>query len=117
MDGDRNSAPSKPVKNMMGRITITAAIFILFLFTPFATKALNIPFGDSPTSPSSQNAKQLDHQAHVAYDEGNYTEALFYAKQALRLDPKSSSLLTNLGSISSELGNYSGSSCTIKAWR
>jgi len=36
----------------------------------------------------------------VAYDEGNYTEALSYAKKALRLDPTSSSLFTNLGSIS-----------------
>jgi hypothetical protein len=69
MDRDRNLAPSKPVKNMMGRITITASIFILFLFTPVATKALNIPFGEA------QNAKQLEHQAHMAYNDGNYTKA------------------------------------------
>jgi tetratricopeptide (TPR) repeat protein len=43
-----------------------------------------------------------------AYDDGNYTGALFYAKQALQLKPKDVYLLTNLGSIEEELGNFSG---------
>jgi tetratricopeptide (TPR) repeat protein len=50
----------------------------------------------------------LEHHAHMAYDNGNYTGALFYAKQALQLKPNDVQLLTNLGSIEEELGNFSG---------
>lgn len=52
--------------------------------------------------------KQLEHQAQLAYDNGNYTGSLFYLKYLLKIQPNNVHILTDIGSTLNELGNYSG---------
>ena len=52
--------------------------------------------------------KQLEHQAQLAYDKGNYTGSLFYLKYLLKIQPNNVHILTDIGSTLNELGNYCG---------
>jgi tetratricopeptide (TPR) repeat protein len=62
------------------------------------------------------NSSQLEHQAHTAYDAGNYTGALLYGKQALQLDSnfKNPIMLTNLGMAESAISNYTSALFYLK---
>ena len=72
---------------------------------------------DSRTIPALKtNSSQLEHQAHTAYDAGNYTGALLYGKQALQLDSnfKNPIMLTNLGMAESAISNYTSALFYLK---
>jgi tetratricopeptide (TPR) repeat protein len=59
------------------------------------------------STPAIGSSTSTFEKSRSAYDNGNYTGALFYLKQVLNSDPKNVSILTDFGSTLSNLGNYS----------
>jgi len=94
---------------MIGRIvTTTTTTIVLCLCAVIVVRVFDVQ-----ASPFSE----LEHHAHVAYDNGNYTGALFYAKKALQLRPNDIHLLTNIGSLELTQILQASYSISIKHYR
>jgi tetratricopeptide (TPR) repeat protein len=92
---------------MISLFAVTTVIFILCVCSVITVgcRALNVPFFSKV---QANPLSQLQHQAHTAYDNGRYFQALSLLKQALQLDPNNPRLLTNLGAAENEVSNFTG---------
>jgi tetratricopeptide (TPR) repeat protein len=72
---------------MINRIAIVSLILLCLFVTPVTVSA---------------------SESRTLYDDGNYTGALHLLNQALRSNPTSVDLLTDMGATLNEMGNYTG---------
>ncbi|MGC2682321.1 MAG: hypothetical protein WA323_10660 [Candidatus Nitrosopolaris sp.] len=76
---------------------------LIIMIMPFF---LSTPHAVIATTTSENKVQILEHLAHTAYDNGNYTLELHLLKQALLLNPKNPRILTNIGAAENDVSNF-----------
>jgi hypothetical protein len=90
-------------RTMMWRRFVVWSIIVIVLVSILSTPAIA----------SASTSISIFKKARSAYETGNFTGALLFLKQAIISDHRNVSIITDIDSALSSLGNYSGA--TMKA--